>query len=441
MNGIIFTLIIALAAFLRFYNLANVPVALNQDEAVNGYDAYSLLVTMRDHHGSFLPVMLESFGDWVSPIITYLTIPFVKVFGLTEFSIRLPVACLGVGTVILMYVFTMQVFKSKTLALLSSFLLAIMPWHIHLSRWAIPPSIVSFFLMLLMVACMWSIKDKNMAVYKVILIAACGGILTYSYPTQKILAPAIIFLFGLIYLNRDNLKSTIMMWMTYLLIVIPLYLPSLLDPVKYNARFNTISIFNKGNILSIGKDFVYRYIRYLSPGFNFGYGNFGNSDNWSKLREFNASYQFLSVFFYVGILICIFIVMNQYITINVKHRLDKKLCLFMLSWLFISPLPASLTVQYDHILRMVHGLTATIVFTTFGIALLSIEIVNFRLVHVLLATIIALALHNILIFSKVYFTQYPEWSKPAYQYGIKNLFEYALKNQNKFDKMQFLKKC
>ena len=166
-NIIAFALILLIASFLRLYRLSSNPVSLNQDEAVNGYDAYSLMMTMRDHHGNFMPIMLESFDDWVSPAITYLTIPFVKVFGLSEFSIRLPIALLGTATVVLIYILTVQLFNSKRLGLLAAFLLAIMPWHITFSRWAIPPSIVPFFLLLFVSTFLWAVR-QDQGDYKII---------------------------------------------------------------------------------------------------------------------------------------------------------------------------------------------------------------------------------------------------------------------------------
>src|SRR3712207_9193481 len=55
----------------------------NQDEAIGGYDAYSLWLTGRDHLGHSFPLAgLESFGDWVSPLLTFLTVPAVGLFGL-----------------------------------------------------------------------------------------------------------------------------------------------------------------------------------------------------------------------------------------------------------------------------------------------------------------------------------------------------------------------
>src|SRR4026207_1620627 len=84
-------LIVALLAggVLRFAKLKEIPPGFNQDEAVNGYDAYSLFITGRDHHGHpFHFAGLESFGDWASPLLTFLTVPAVGLFGLRVDVVR-----------------------------------------------------------------------------------------------------------------------------------------------------------------------------------------------------------------------------------------------------------------------------------------------------------------------------------------------------------------
>lgn len=45
-------LMLFLTAFTRLTQLQDFPRGLNQDEAVNGYDAYTLWLTGRDHHGN-----------------------------------------------------------------------------------------------------------------------------------------------------------------------------------------------------------------------------------------------------------------------------------------------------------------------------------------------------------------------------------------------------
>src|SRR5512143_1821926 len=88
---------ILVGSILRFAQLKQIPPGIEQDEAVNGYDAYSLFLTGRDHHGHPFPFAgLESFGDWVSPLLTFITTPAVGLFGLRVEVVRGVAAALGV---------------------------------------------------------------------------------------------------------------------------------------------------------------------------------------------------------------------------------------------------------------------------------------------------------------------------------------------------------
>src|SRR5680860_1092308 len=80
-------LIVVLGAFLRFYQLGNIPAGLLNDEANKGYDAYSLLITGRDQWGSFMPLTsLRGFGDYPPPLYHYFSMIPIFIFGLSEFS-------------------------------------------------------------------------------------------------------------------------------------------------------------------------------------------------------------------------------------------------------------------------------------------------------------------------------------------------------------------
>src|SRR3954454_23375534 len=58
-------LALVIGALLRLIALDRVPPGLQQDEAMNGIDAYSLGLTGRDHFGHLFPIAgLESYGDW-----------------------------------------------------------------------------------------------------------------------------------------------------------------------------------------------------------------------------------------------------------------------------------------------------------------------------------------------------------------------------------------
>lgn len=145
-NNYFLIIVLLVASALRLYKLGTVPPHLTPDEASLGYNAYSILKTGRDEYGQLLPIIFKSFGDWKPGLYIYLTVPFVAIFGLNEWAVRLPSAITGVVVVWLLYKIVPLLFKTKKtqlrttnyqlLALISAFLLAINPWHIHFSRGA-----------------------------------------------------------------------------------------------------------------------------------------------------------------------------------------------------------------------------------------------------------------------------------------------------------------
>ncbi len=137
-NLLILIGIIFIAFFLRFFLLSSVPPSASLDEASIGYNAYSILKTGTDEYGNKFPILLRAYDDWRPALYIYLVIPFVKILGLNALSVRLPSVILSVITVIATYFLVKEIFlnfKNKIfLAFVSSFLLAISPWHIYISH-------------------------------------------------------------------------------------------------------------------------------------------------------------------------------------------------------------------------------------------------------------------------------------------------------------------
>ena len=96
---IVLAIILLVAATLRFYKLGAVPTSLNADEAAIGYNAFSILKTGKDEYGKKFPLLFQSFDDFKMPVYIYLSVPGIAVFGLNDFSVRLPSALLGILTV------------------------------------------------------------------------------------------------------------------------------------------------------------------------------------------------------------------------------------------------------------------------------------------------------------------------------------------------------
>jgi len=414
--------ILIISLFSRIYKLTSVPPALNQDEAVNGYDAYTLGISLKDHHGNFLPPMLESFGDWASPLITYVTVPFVKIFGLSLFSIRLVVVLLNIASVYLLFLLLNHLFKKPDIALLGTFLFSISPWHITSSRWAIPPNIVVFFLFLFLYTFFkaLAIVNKKNSLWPFIISGLFAGLLTYSYPTMKLFVPIFVFALALIYLLRKKIIIPFVFLFSFAVLISPIYILTLTDS-KYNARFNDVSG------LGDKKATVSRYFDYFSPNFQF---QKGDPDTMHQVPTIANSYLFLSFFFYLGILICL---LGQFKIIKIKD-IEPQTYTFLLAWLFLFPIAASITKDRNMLLRVIHGLPLVVIFSSLTFAYLW---QFFKKQHTFIfITIIALfGLIGFGKYLKFYFTKYPDLVFKHFQYGTDQYSKFLLRNEDKFDKV------
>jgi 4-amino-4-deoxy-L-arabinose transferase-like glycosyltransferase len=202
-------LILVLSAFLRFYQLGSIPPGLDWDEAAHGYNAYSLLKTGRDEYGYFMPLSFRSFDDYKPPLYTYLVVPSVAVFGVNSLAVRFPSAVLGVLAVLFTYLMVLELFKNRSIALLSAFFLGVSPWHLQFSRVAFETNSAIFWSVLATWAFLkgvHSIKKTKFTLFMCLSSMAFGANL-FMYHNSRVFVP--IFAIVLIFLFRTVLLKNI----------------------------------------------------------------------------------------------------------------------------------------------------------------------------------------------------------------------------------------
>jgi len=186
---------------LRIYRLSSSPPTLNWDEAAWGYNAYSLMKTGKDEYGVRLPVFTRSFDEYKPALPSYLMIPFISYFGLTENAVRLPSSILGSINIILLYFLVLTLFKNTRYALLSAFLYAVEPWAVHMARVYHDANIALFFLLMGLLLYI-SAKKRS---YLIVFSALFMGLSWFTYNANKLLVP--LFLAFLLFCDRKYLKS------------------------------------------------------------------------------------------------------------------------------------------------------------------------------------------------------------------------------------------
>src|SRR3989338_1570206 len=233
--------VILLAITLRLYKVSQVPPSLYWDEVSLGYNAYSIAESGYDEHGEFLPLArFIAFGDYKPSGYIYTAVPFIKLLDLNELSIRFPSILAGVIMVVVTYLLVQELFKSQIIALLASFLLAISPWSIHLSRAAFEANLAAAFNLSAVYFFVLSTRKK----WTVILSFVFLVLSFYTFNANRIIAPLLIFALLIIYW-RESLKNY--KWiLTSVILSILLLLPSigyLMSP-ESRLRFQEVSIFN-----------------------------------------------------------------------------------------------------------------------------------------------------------------------------------------------------
>lgn len=183
----LFWAIFALGFVARTLMFGEVPDGLNQDEAFAGYNAFTLSQTARDSYGYRLPVYLTAWGSGMNALESYLMVPFVALFGVKIWAIRLPMLLVGLLSIVATYKLVRH-FSNERYALLTMLLVAIAPWHVMLSRWALESNLAPGFVLFGML-----FFAKGMDKPKYLLLSALSfGLSLYAYATVWSVVPFII---------------------------------------------------------------------------------------------------------------------------------------------------------------------------------------------------------------------------------------------------------
>src|SRR5271157_3626392 len=217
-HNFIFFLILAFGIFARVWGFGKLPPGLNADEASIGVDAFSLLHYGIDRNGIAFPVQFISWGSGQNALYGYVLIPFIALFGLSPFIVRLPMLISGILTIPLLY-FAAKQTLGEVFGLLSMFFLAICPWHILLSRWGLESNFLPF-VFLLGYACLLKATKNN---YWFIIGCVFFAMALYSYGTAYAIVP--IFLLCTCWILLKANQSTLGITLTGIFVFIVLALP------------------------------------------------------------------------------------------------------------------------------------------------------------------------------------------------------------------------
>ena len=190
-------LLLALGCVLRLAAVGALPCGLNQDEASAGYDAWALLTSGIDRCGDPWPVLFTSWGSGQNVLMSYLAIPFIALFGLSELTLRLPNALSGCLTLLVFWRLARRC-RGPYFGITALALLVINPWHIMMSRWALESNLLPFFLL----TGIWLTSAAKEKPWTLLGAAAAFGLSLYAYGAAFFFLP-LYLICAVVWLRRE----------------------------------------------------------------------------------------------------------------------------------------------------------------------------------------------------------------------------------------------
>lgn len=256
--------IVLFAGFLRFYKLGINPPSLDWDETSLAYNAWALSETGHDEYGNSWPLSIQSFGDYKPPLYIYLLIPSLRMFGRTEFAVRLPSAVAGTLIVLVTFYLAKEMIGESNLLipLLASFLIAISPWHLQFSRIAFEANLgLLFYVLATWLLLRWINRQSSWSLF---FSSVAGSAALMSYHSIRIVLPLLVLVILIVYKNKfsQHLRShagNILIALVPGMVTIVIVLYTMLIQGVGQSRFVETSFLTIDNLLTESRGRVERF--------------------------------------------------------------------------------------------------------------------------------------------------------------------------------------
>jgi len=235
-------LTLALAAFLRFFELTTIPPPLHFDEAMNGNDAMENLETGR------IDVFYPQNGGREGLYINVET-ALIYLFGPEPWLLRLPAAVFGMLTVWGVYLLAAELF-GMPIGLLACFFMATSFWHVLFSRLglrAIGAPLFAVWTLYFLIDAMGRARDGKPATARIVLAGLLCGSGFYTYIAYRVTPALVLLVFVDWFLQsrRSALRSLAAFTLTAAITVAPLAFYFVRHPDALLHRSAEVSILNQ----------------------------------------------------------------------------------------------------------------------------------------------------------------------------------------------------
>ena len=242
---LIFTFIFSI---IRVVDLDN--YSMHRDEIANGLDAYTLGINGTNLYGERFPIFFKLHDtDLLEPAYKYLLVPFVYLFGRSEFSVRILAVIISFFSIYLITRVAKEIFSNEKIAYLSGFFLSISFVNFIFSRIGFRANFIPFFLILVL---LFFYKTKKQENYFPLLMLSLG-LMLWTYAVSRVMVPMLGLLVLYIIFNKHikvGLINLVVGFLIFITLATPIYYLSFFDK-DFSARTAKVAIFDEQNYLEL----------------------------------------------------------------------------------------------------------------------------------------------------------------------------------------------
>ena len=336
---IVFLVLIAGGALLYTGSLTTNPAGFYIDESSIAYNAHSIAQTGHDEHGEVWPLYFRAFGDYKNPVYIYLLAVIFKMIGPGILAARSLSALLGLAAALAIGLLAWRVTKRLPVVLLATLAALLTPWLFELSRVvlevALYPLLIGFLLLLVSAL---SVKEK-WTWPEMFALALVLALLTYAYSIGRLLGP-LMAVGLLVFLRPSRVWSIAATWILYGLSLTPLLVFQRRHPGALSARFELIS-------------FITPQSTYTDNALEFLKHYLGNINPWKMIVSGDPNaFQIASVYGVGPVLVVTLVMMLGSVVLLWRKNRFTAWWRYVVYGLLVSFVPASLTKDYFHTLRL-----------------------------------------------------------------------------------------
>jgi 4-amino-4-deoxy-L-arabinose transferase-like glycosyltransferase len=434
----ILILILVIGFLLRFWQVGSLPTILNRDEAALAYNALLLKESGKDEWGKSWPLALESFGDYKLPGYPMLLVGTFSLFGYSDCVVRLPSVIAGTFLIWLAYLFIKKVWQQDdTVALFAAAAVALQPVFLFYSRMAWEANVGLAFLLgsLILLFKKTDVKKQFITDLAAVVLMFLA-VFTYNTPLLLLpfIIPLVVWIRGL-----KSFKS----WAPTVVglgIVLLLGGASLVSlskqksgitifsdesywkqSVDFRLQFSGVAQKILGNrVVFFGGVILKNYFATFLPYFLVIHGG---SHPWHAVPGTGHLYWIVYIAAIVGILTALWKLRHN---LSSKKLSRSKIDLAMIYLLFISPLPAVITVDAPHATRSLLTFVIITFWTAKGLSFL-LEKFSKNSRQILIAVLTILFIESSMYVYK-YFIQYPAQSAEILRAGFEQVMQQVEKD-------------